>query len=280
MENFDLVKKSAGWIGLLMDCTTWHNPWVVLLILSCALLRSLSCWLGCAEGCSGFPACLWGCLCDTEILGLDVSISPWSSFLVVFTSVVSRWYLCLDSWGPGFLIQSRGWQGSKAKCVPAQCLSVAMRFQGASWDLWNARDFPGAAPSSHRTRNAEVLLIQFTNHNTFFMTAECCANEWCQCEAEVICFLVQGQQGWELSKPTCIYSNPTIRGIPFKCKIYWPTNSLPGSVACQPKCCLNYSENNMCVEDGGAHSQLRASSSCNGVVFPSSEIPWNVCFDQ
>lgn len=82
------------------------------------------------------------------------------------------------------------------------------------------------------------------------------------------------------AKPTCIYSNPTIRGIPFKCKIYWPTNSLPGSVASQPKCCLNYSENTVYVEGGGAHSQLCASSSCSGIAFPSSEIPWNVCFDQ
>lgn len=36
----------------------------------------------------------------------------------------------------------------------------------------------------------------------------------------------------------------------------------------------------MGVEGGGAHSQLRASSSCSGIKFPSSEISWNVGFDQ
>lgn len=93
------------------------------------------------------------------------------------------------------------------------------------------------------------------------MNAECCANEWCQCEspeAEVICLaLVQERQGWELAKPTSIYSNPTHNGgIPFKYKIYWPTNSLASVCGLPTKVPFElFSEHHMYPGSGGAHSQ-------------------------
>lgn len=97
-----------------------------------------------------------------------------------------------------------------------------------------------------------MLLIWFTNHNPFFMNVECCANEWCQCkslEAEVICLApVQEQQGWELSKPTSIYSNPANKGgYPLNVRFTGPLTPWPQSVACQQKCHLNYSANAICI---------------------------------
>lgn len=203
---------------------------------------------------------------------MDVSISPYSSFLL-FLPELSQGGVSVSI--PGFLIQPWGWH-SKAKCVPAQCLSVPGDSRehpetlGMHWTFLVLHHLP----SRQGRQRCFWFNLQTIIHFLWLLSA----------------VLMNGAMwGWShpsagiagmRAKPTCIYSNPTIRGIPFKCKIYWPTNSLSGSVACQPKCCLNYSENTECVEGGGAHSQLCASSSCNGIASPSSEISWNVCFDQ